>query len=315
MTIMQAMAPRQMSMLQPAWCTEHRVNAEHAWTTPLPCPSNELPIGRSQSTHYLFVMQSIHRAGLPARPRAASVQARAFSSKARVYSPGPSGWKITYYNQDELALLQDECLLSDSYLQGGLQLKPGDSVLDVGANIGLFSCRAAEVGPVCPSQGNLCTCVHPACCYLGCGVVVQACSCCTCDVSSHAHLSATSHASYTPLQHTAGGPQRAGSSPGAPASSALGCCTEHLLAQAVGARPGGWTCLPAAVAACLLATQPCAGVPKPNHTKMGVPQTSPHTCINLRFPARRHASLRWCRRLWGRRVGGARWSSWGTAGG
>lgn len=42
--------------------------------------------------------------------------------------------------------LYEEVYCQQQYLQHGVGLKPGDTVVDVGANIGLFSLFAAEVG-------------------------------------------------------------------------------------------------------------------------------------------------------------------------
>ena len=60
----------------------------------------------------------------------------------------PNGKEISVINKDEVAFLYKEIFEDKSYLQHGIDLKPGDTVLDVGANIGLFSLFAATmVGP------------------------------------------------------------------------------------------------------------------------------------------------------------------------
>jgi cyclopropane fatty-acyl-phospholipid synthase-like methyltransferase len=41
--------------------------------------------------------------------------------------------------------LYEEVYSQQQYLQHGVQLKPGDTVLDAGGNIGLFAMLAAEV--------------------------------------------------------------------------------------------------------------------------------------------------------------------------
>ncbi|KAK9866875.1 hypothetical protein WJX84_010205 [Apatococcus fuscideae] len=59
----------------------------------------------------------------------------------------PNGLNIRYVSRRDVAFLYREVYEEQGYLKG-LSLKRGDTVLDVGANIGLFALRAAEtVGP------------------------------------------------------------------------------------------------------------------------------------------------------------------------
>ena len=59
----------------------------------------------------------------------------------------PNGLKAAYISRNDLFFLYHEIYEQQSYLQHGIHLQPGDTVLDVGANVGLFSLFAsAAVG-------------------------------------------------------------------------------------------------------------------------------------------------------------------------
>ncbi len=61
----------------------------------------------------------------------------------------PNGLRLTHLSsREELELLWSETLGPDgsTYLSLGVALREGDTVLDVGSNIGLFSLKAAQVG-------------------------------------------------------------------------------------------------------------------------------------------------------------------------
>ena len=67
----------------------------------------------------------------------------------------PNGLNIRYVSRRDVAFLYREVYEEQGYLKG-LSLKRGDTVLDVGANIGLFALRAAEtVGPEVKPQACL----------------------------------------------------------------------------------------------------------------------------------------------------------------
>jgi FkbM family methyltransferase len=51
----------------------------------------------------------------------------------------PQLGKIFCTNKREALYIFDEIFMNNDYLQNGIKLKPGDTVFDVGANIGLFS--------------------------------------------------------------------------------------------------------------------------------------------------------------------------------
>ena len=57
----------------------------------------------------------------------------------------PNGRSVTCVSKDEVAFLYKEIYSDNCYLRHGLSLQPGDMVVDIGANIGLFSMLAAEV--------------------------------------------------------------------------------------------------------------------------------------------------------------------------
>ncbi len=55
----------------------------------------------------------------------------------------PNGLNIRYVSRKDVAFLYREIYEEQNYLRG-LCLKQGNTVLDIGANIGLFGLRAAE---------------------------------------------------------------------------------------------------------------------------------------------------------------------------
>lgn len=60
----------------------------------------------------------------------------------------PNGCVFRYVSKDDVRFLYKEIYTERGYLRHGIQLQQGDTVIDVGANIGLFSAFAAEaVGP------------------------------------------------------------------------------------------------------------------------------------------------------------------------
>lgn len=56
----------------------------------------------------------------------------------------PNGLEIAYVSKPDVAFLYREVYEKQSYLQHGVTISPGDTVLDVGANIGIFAAFAAE---------------------------------------------------------------------------------------------------------------------------------------------------------------------------
>jgi amino acid adenylation domain-containing protein/FkbM family methyltransferase len=63
----------------------------------------------------------------------------------------PNGLEVAHLNRNETELLYEELFVEQNYLRHGVELRDGDCVFDVGANIGLFTlfvftrCRAARV--------------------------------------------------------------------------------------------------------------------------------------------------------------------------
>lgn len=58
----------------------------------------------------------------------------------------PSGLLVQHNSTPaEVMFLYDEVYRQHQYLQHGVQLQPGSIVLDIGANVGIFSMQAAEV--------------------------------------------------------------------------------------------------------------------------------------------------------------------------
>ena len=57
----------------------------------------------------------------------------------------PDGRLVHFVSERDVAFLYREIFQKRAYLQHGIQLKEGDCVLDVGANIGLFTAFAASI--------------------------------------------------------------------------------------------------------------------------------------------------------------------------
>lgn len=71
----------------------------------------------------------------------------------------PCGLEIRHTSTPaEVEFLHDE-LMQRGYLRHGVCLKPGDTVMDIGANIGLFAMAAAEVLPQNVRSGQALQCV------------------------------------------------------------------------------------------------------------------------------------------------------------
>lgn len=58
--------------------------------------------------------------------------------------PLPNGENVAYISKPDVAFLYREVYEKQSYLQHGVTLAPGNTVLDVGANIGMFAAFAAQ---------------------------------------------------------------------------------------------------------------------------------------------------------------------------
>ncbi len=56
----------------------------------------------------------------------------------------PSGLRIRHVSKPDVPFLYREVFEEQAYARHGVRLGPGDAVLDVGANIGMFSLWAAE---------------------------------------------------------------------------------------------------------------------------------------------------------------------------
>jgi FkbM family methyltransferase len=59
----------------------------------------------------------------------------------------PNGLAISCLKEDEASWLYDEIFVRGAYTQQGVTLHPNDVVLDVGANIGMFSLYVAQQAP------------------------------------------------------------------------------------------------------------------------------------------------------------------------
>lgn len=58
--------------------------------------------------------------------------------------PLPTGENVAYISKPDVAFLYREVYEKQSYLQHGVTIAPGNTVLDVGANIGMFAAFAAQ---------------------------------------------------------------------------------------------------------------------------------------------------------------------------
>ncbi len=72
----------------------------------------------------------------------------------------PNGMTVSCLQKHEVALVRLEV---EGYLSNGLELRPGDTLFDVGANIGLFSVCGGEKlghgsGGICPAAGGVKLC-------------------------------------------------------------------------------------------------------------------------------------------------------------
>jgi protein-L-isoaspartate O-methyltransferase len=63
-------------------------------------------------------------------------------SLSRVVKPDADA--VRYISKPDVAFLLSEIYDKEVYLQHGISLRPGDTVLDIGANIGLFAHYAAQ---------------------------------------------------------------------------------------------------------------------------------------------------------------------------
>ena len=66
----------------------------------------------------------------------------------------PNGMDLAYVSREDVAFLYQEIFLEEAYTQHGVKICCGDTVIDVGANLGLFSLWASRlVGKqVCASE-------------------------------------------------------------------------------------------------------------------------------------------------------------------
>ena len=72
------------------------------------------------------------------------VKAKAEKAVRKIAYP-PFG-EVYCRNEMETRLILDEILVDKLYFQGGVSISPGDIVLDVGANTGVFALCAAKQG-------------------------------------------------------------------------------------------------------------------------------------------------------------------------
>ena len=75
--------------------------------------------------------------------RRATRRSRPVSASFRT-CPLPTGENVAYISKPDVAFLYREVYEKQSYIQHGITLAPGDTVLDVGANIGMFAAFAAQ---------------------------------------------------------------------------------------------------------------------------------------------------------------------------
>lgn len=71
-------------------------------------------------------------------------------------APLPNGFHVSYVSKPDVAFLTREIHEDGLYFRHGVELCPGDTVIDVGANIGIFAMHCAEtVGPQVPVPPKL----------------------------------------------------------------------------------------------------------------------------------------------------------------
>ncbi|NEE35838.1 FkbM family methyltransferase, partial [Streptomyces sp. SID7982] len=59
----------------------------------------------------------------------------------------PGGITVFHHNTSETDFVYDEIFTREEYLRGGITIDNGDTVVDVGANIGLFTLFASHRNP------------------------------------------------------------------------------------------------------------------------------------------------------------------------
>lgn len=67
----------------------------------------------------------------------------------------PNGLDLAYVSREDVHFLYKEIFVDQTYLKHGLQICPGNTVIDVGANLGLFSIFAAGLVGFKVSESNL----------------------------------------------------------------------------------------------------------------------------------------------------------------
>ena len=63
----------------------------------------------------------------------------------KVFIELPNGLRVAHFNENETKFVYQEIFVERIYLKNGIQIKDGDCVLDVGANIGLFTLFVREL--------------------------------------------------------------------------------------------------------------------------------------------------------------------------
>ncbi|MFI7394902.1 amino acid adenylation domain-containing protein [Streptomyces tendae] len=89
---------------------------------------------------------------VPAADRAPAVRAllRMESAEGETHPPLrelPNGMTVFHHNNSETDFVYDEIFTREAYLRGGITIDNGDTVVDVGANIGLFTLFASGRNP------------------------------------------------------------------------------------------------------------------------------------------------------------------------
>lgn len=57
----------------------------------------------------------------------------------------PNGLDLAYVSKEDVAFLYKEIFLEGAYSRHNAEISPGDTVIDVGANLGLFSIWASRL--------------------------------------------------------------------------------------------------------------------------------------------------------------------------